>query len=157
MTDLVYFVVDGAPVGKARPRVTKTGHAYTPTRTKVAETDVKQAWQAAGRPRLPDGAVTLMVAVQVTRPKTHYTTRGALSATGRRAPLPTSRPDLDNVAKLVADALNGLAWRDDAQITDLHVIRRWGEVPRIIVFARPWTPGPPVMPLNVVPVTAGVA
>ena len=46
------------------------------------------------------------------------------------------RPDADNDAKLVLDALNGLAWEDDQQVNDLHVIKRdrtRGTEPRTLV------------------------
>jgi Holliday junction resolvase RusA-like endonuclease len=38
-----------------------------------------------------------------------------------RAIVISRRPDLDNLVKAVLDALNGLAWRDDAQIHTLHI------------------------------------
>lgn len=47
--------------------------------------------------------------------------------------LPTKKPDADNVAKVIADALNGLAYDDDAQITDLSVLKRYGEEPEVRV------------------------
>ena len=31
----------------------------------------------------------------------------------------TSKPDADNYAKLILDALNGVLWRDDAQVVRL--------------------------------------
>lgn len=34
------------------------------------------------------------------------------------------KPDVDNVAKAVLDGLNGVAYEDDAQVTDLHVIKQ---------------------------------
>ena len=34
------------------------------------------------------------------------------------------RPDADNVAKLVLDALNGAAWEDDTQVVALSVVKR---------------------------------
>lgn len=37
----------------------------------------------------------------------------------------TGKPDCDNIAKLVADALNKIVWHDDAQIADLTVTRRF--------------------------------
>ena len=40
---------------------------------------------------------------------------------------PTTKPDLDNVAKTVLDALNGVAWRDDSEITSLTVMKTYGE------------------------------
>ena len=35
----------------------------------------------------------------------------------------THKPDIDNVAKLVLDGLNGFAYEDDAQVIELHVIK----------------------------------
>lgn len=35
----------------------------------------------------------------------------------------TTKPDLDNVAKAVMDALNGLTWADDAAISELTVTK----------------------------------
>ena len=36
---------------------------------------------------------------------------------------PTRRGDLDNTAKALLDALNGIAWVDDSQIVELHMYR----------------------------------
>ena len=47
-----------------------------------------------------------------------------------------SKPDLDNLAKAAADALNGLAYRDDSCITDLVVRKRYGTEPRLEVVIR---------------------
>ena len=46
----------------------------------------------------------------------------------------TKKPDIDNVAKSVLDALNGLAFDDDSLIHDLQIIKRYtiGE-PRVEV------------------------
>ncbi len=47
---------------------------------------------------------------------------------------PTKKPDSDNIAKVVADALNGIAYDDDdAQIADLTVIKRYTENPCVKV------------------------
>ena len=45
---------------------------------------------------------------------------------------PTKKPDADNIAKVVCDALNGLAYKDDAQVIDLTVHKRFGD-PKVIV------------------------
>ena len=37
------------------------------------------------------------------------------------------KPDCSNFTKLIEDALNKVAWEDDAQIIDLHVHKRFGE------------------------------
>lgn len=44
-----------------------------------------------------------------------------------------SKPDGDNLFKIVADALNGIAWVDDAQIVDLSVQKKYGAVPGTVV------------------------
>ena len=67
------------------------------------------------------------------------TERGVLSAFPKRdgdSHPDVQKPDADNDAKLVLDALNGLAWEDDQQVNDLHVIksdRRRGTEPRTLV------------------------
>lgn len=38
-----------------------------------------------------------------------------------------NKPDLVNVMKLVADALNGVAYRDDAQISKACLVKRYGD------------------------------
>ena len=39
--------------------------------------------------------------------------------------MPYRKPDLDNFLKLLLDALNGLVFADDAQITTMIVKKRW--------------------------------
>lgn len=47
--------------------------------------------------------------------------------------IPISRPDIDNVLKVVSDALTGALIRDDAQISDLIGRKRYGPEARIDV------------------------
>lgn len=122
------FTVPGTITGKGRPRVTlRAGVArtYTPAATVAAETRVRDAWNAAGRPWLGEGPVSLSIVLWEARPASHWTSKGELSASGRRSPRPMRKPDLDNVAKLIADALNGCLYRDDKQIVELRICRKW--------------------------------
>ena len=48
--------------------------------------------------------------------------------------LPTKKPDTDNIAKAILDALNGLAYYDDAQVVHLEVQKRYSNEPRAEVF-----------------------
>lgn len=57
----------------------------------------------------------------------------------RARPLPDSKPDLDNLTKLVCDALNGIVWMDDAQVTDCIVKKRYDVTPRTEIVVRPLT------------------
>jgi len=121
------FTVPGMPQGKARPRVSlKNGkaRAYTPQKTRAYEGRVCffAARELAGDFEL----LTLPVAVEIIawyqRPKSHY-------GTGRNAGVlkpqfenvwPGTVPDLDNVEKAICDSLNGLVWKDDAQVVDMR-------------------------------------
>ena len=136
---VIRLEVLGAIVGKQRPRMTRNGHAYTPAQTQRAEDAIRAAWDAAGRPRLPDGPICVEVTAAFQRPPSHWGKRG-LSAAGRRA-IP-GRCDADNILKLL-DALNRLAWTDDRFITHAVVSKEWagrGEPEHLRVLA--WAPDP---------------
>jgi Holliday junction resolvase RusA-like endonuclease len=142
--------VMGTPTGKGRPRFnTRTGHAMTPHKTRVAEARVIEAWHLAGEPRLPDGPAVLTVEMALERPNAHWKLDGTLSAAGLRSEWPTKKPDADNVLKLVMDSLNGCAYRDDAQIVHAWVVKRWcngGESERTLITLKPAPV--PLMPIR---------
>lgn len=135
------LVVHGTPVGKGRPRfVRATGRTYTPDQTVSAENAIRDVWINTGRTRCADGPLEIIVTLWLNRPQGHYKRDGTLSAAGQRSPRPTKRPDLDNSLKLCCDALNGLAYRDDAQITDATVHKLWcypNETPRTVIELYP--------------------
>ena len=56
-------------------------------------------------------------------------------------PYPTKRPDFDNLEKLIADALNGIAYHDDSQVVVSHTYKWWaiGGRPRTEVLIHPLT------------------
>ena len=127
--------VAGKPAGKGRARF-GNGRTFTPKDTVTAENDIRAAWKAAGAPRL-EGPIALDVQLDVTRPKAHFNSSGALSAVGNRMSRPMNRkPDLDNAVKLVMDALNTRAWADDVQVVELYAWREWADVPQTTIAAR---------------------
>ncbi|MFB3079573.1 MAG: RusA family crossover junction endodeoxyribonuclease, partial [Lysobacterales bacterium] len=71
-----------------------------------------------------DGPVAVTMCFNLERPKT---------VTEKRL-LPWTKPDLDNLAKAVLDACNGILWEDDARICDLILRKRyspagtWGSI-----------------------------
>lgn len=116
------FAAWEGPDGKIRRRT------HTAARTATAEAMIVRAWRAHGEPRLADDAdIAVVVRIVVPRPGGHFKRDGTLSAAGVRAGVrPTSgRFDVDNAAKLVLDALNGHAWRDDRAVSWLGVEREW--------------------------------
>ena len=124
--NVIRLLIPGPPVGKGRPRFNgQTGRTYTPAATVHAERDVRAVWREAGSLRLPDGPVVAHIYVHLERPASHWTSRGELSAVGRRTEYPCRKPDLDNQIKLFLDSLNGLAYHDDAQVVEVHARRLW--------------------------------
>jgi Holliday junction resolvase RusA-like endonuclease len=127
-----HIVVAGEAKGKDRPLFNrKTGVAYTKAGTVTAEREIRQAWRECGEPRMPDDvALEVVINVFVTRPKGHFKKNVELSTEGLRHPIPRNRkPDLDNVCKLVLDALNKQAYRDDVLIAKITVQRFWDDWP----------------------------
>ena len=131
---MITFTVYGEPQGKGRPKFTLTGHAYTPERTKTYEAEIV----AAFRREFPDfvrweKGVPLRVRIKAVYgiPRSDSGLTAARKASGEIRP--TKKPDADNVEKIVLDAINGIAWRDDAQVVDLRTTKVYGAVPRVEV------------------------
>ena len=110
------LTVYGKPQGKARPRFTRQGRAYTPKNTVDYEEQIKQAYIAAGGTLISDTAPILICITACFK-----------RAKSNKMDSPTLKPDADNIAKAVCDALNGIAYKDDKQITRLKVDKVWAE------------------------------
>lgn len=127
----VIFTVPGEPQGKARAR-TCGGHTYTPEKTVLYENLIKTEYarQCGNRKfaTLSDGTAQ-PVAVRIEAvygiPKSYSKKKRERALNGELAP--TKKPDADNIAKVVCDALNGVAYVDDTQVIDLRVFKRFGE------------------------------
>jgi Holliday junction resolvase RusA-like endonuclease len=128
--DSFTLLIEGQPQGKGRPKF-GGGRAWTPKATKLAEGEVVRQWEEAGKPRLPDGCgLRIEIMLYVVRPGGHYKQNGELSAEGHRFPTPyATKPDVDNALKLVMDALNKKAYRDDVRIVSSVVDRLWADWP----------------------------
>ena len=115
------LIIPGEPIARPRQRVgVIAGHARTFTDAKHPVHAYKAAIRLAWGDGVPfDGPVTLIIEAVFARPK---------SKVWKSKPMPsyphTSKPDFDNVAKSCADALNGLAFRDDSQVTHAIVTKR---------------------------------
>lgn len=124
------IVIPGELRGKGRPRF-GNGRTFTDAKTTNAEAWVRAcAVEQVGQPVL-DGPLQLRIEYEIAIPKSWPKKKLAMA----RAMLlmPSVKPDVDNVVKLVGDALNGIVWRDDSQIYELHVSRRYADVPKATV------------------------
>ena len=131
---MVYeFEVIGDIKGKARPRVnTYTNRAYTPTNTKDYEMLIKQYFKVKYPKYIPlENRVCVKIVAQFKIPKntskknTESMLNGSIS--------PAKKPDIDNIVKIILDALNTMAFKDDNQITKLEVEKIYGEEEKILV------------------------
>ena len=119
MADVVRFFVPGPPKGKARARVVR-GHAFTPEATVDAERTVAWEGKKAMAGRAPfAGALRLKVDAVYEFPKSW--SKKLRETTYWK----TTKFDWDNVAKLASDALNGICWIDDAQVSTAWVTKRY--------------------------------
>ena len=100
----------------------------------------KRAVIAAAGERFPrplDGPVVVEITALFRRPPSHLTARGELR---KGAPTHPGRNlgDVDNLAKGALDALNGIAWLDDAQVVDMRVAKRWNYIDRMTIAISFW-------------------
>ncbi|WP_281691321.1 RusA family crossover junction endodeoxyribonuclease [Neglectibacter timonensis] len=127
----IEFTVPGVPQGKERPRFTQNGETYTPKKTKDYEKLVAWAYQCEAHGAKFTGTIRVDIAAIYPVPHS-WSKRKQAEAIDNRI-LPMVKPDWDNIGKIVCDALNGIAYKDDAAITDATVCKRYGTRPCVAV------------------------
>ncbi len=133
----VELTIPGQPKGKGRPRFSKYSRAYTPKATADYEKMVRVLYKAkyGTQSFSEDVPLSMEVYAYFGIPKRDSKAKKALKASGEV--LPTLKPDTDNIIKLLADALNGYAYPDDKQITDIVAHKRYSDhYPRVEVIIR---------------------
>ena len=103
--------------------MTRTGRAYNPPTADAWKTAVRSAWAELAESPMTS-AVIMRLEFVMARPAGHWTKIGPLT---KSAPLHhVSKPDVDNLAKAVMDALeNAGAFPGDAAVTGLTITKRW--------------------------------
>ncbi len=129
------FQVGGLPVAQPRPRGRIAGargkqfvHMYNPGDADEWKAAVALAGRIAFKAWAPlDNPLCLKLSFRMPRPESHYRTTKAMGRQLRMdAPVwQSTRPDFDNLAKAVADALTGICWVDDNQIVEAYVQKRY--------------------------------
>lgn len=133
----IEFVVTGKPEPKARPRFARIGTAirsYTPAKTVAYEKSVALAARVAMSGAEPfSGPVMLQVAIHLPVPSSWSKRRKGRAIVGEIAA--TKKPDADNVLKAIKDGMNGVVYRDDAQVFDIRLHKRYGTDPHVAIVA----------------------
>ena len=126
------ITIPGIARGKARIR-TGAGRFFMAAKTRNAEAWIKHCAMGAVAEPL-DGALAVRLDVACQVPASWSRTKRAAALGG--AIRPVGRPDVDNVAKNFLDPLNGLVWRDDAQVVELTVVKRYADAPGCVMTVR---------------------
>lgn len=119
------FEIRGKVRGQGRPRFTRNGHAYESDADRDYKATIKQTYFLSGGPWFGTEPVRATIDVMRHLPKSKTPKAGDLADDFTEPD--THKPDLDNIAKAVLDALNGYAYRDDAQVVEL-VVRKYPRV-----------------------------
>jgi Holliday junction resolvase RusA-like endonuclease len=137
--ELLVIRVPGKPqawerAGQLRKRGKPTIH-YTPSATRNYKTAIGLVASRAMAGREPSKfpiflSVTFCLPIPSSWPR-----REKESALAEER-LPTSRPDLDNFAKGVKDALTGIAYADDAQVVILQLRKVYAAIPSTEIQVR---------------------
>ncbi len=129
------FTIYGEPKGKGRPRFSSGGgksNTRTPDETILYENLVKTEYRRQAGHRFPDdAALDVRIFAFYSIPKSVSKKRREMMISRQIRPL--KRPDSDNLCKIVMDSLNGIAYRDDAQVVDSMVRKFYDDVPRVVV------------------------
>lgn len=129
-----YFEIPGYPQGKARARTTKKGFSYTPEKTMLYENLIKSQFLSSCKQTYFDKE-PLEIYITALYPIIKSTTKKDRKLIAEGKLLPTKKPDVDNIAKVICDALNGVAYGDDTQIVKMVVNKAYTEAePKVIVY-----------------------
>lgn len=124
------FEIHGDPIPQQQTRfIRKTGIAYDPSKKQKLQLQ----WQA--KPYAPPTPLACPIILDLTFfvsiPKSASKVQQRLMA--NHSILPSKKPDIDNLAYLITNALKKIFYEDDNQIVDMYLHKRYGEQPRTVV------------------------
>jgi Holliday junction resolvase RusA-like endonuclease len=138
---VITFTIIGPPVGKARQRIRvvtpKFGKPfamnYQPTEGNSAKYEnlVKLSFRQVYCGNPIEGPLKIEIHSFFPIPAS-ATKKFRTVAANEDTPV-TKKPDGDNIIKIILDALNQIAYRDDAQIFDVRCVKLYSENPRTVV------------------------
>ena len=114
----VTFIIPGQIVTKARPRKGKFGNVYTPEKTTNYENLVKFIYQNTINEHFGTSplGVNIVAYFRPSEESKKYLNYGLRCV---------AHKDLDNIAKTILDALNGIAYKDDKQVCEMYVRKEY--------------------------------
>lgn len=132
----IKIVIPGQPVPQGRPRFSAKPypHAYDPK----PSADYKKKVKAVALRNMPQKPLSgeLEVEVHVYKESLKSFSNAKKIDAEARILRPITKPDADNYAKGILDALKGVIWKDDGQVVDLIARKYYSMDPRAEVFIR---------------------
>ena len=136
---MINFIIEGEAIGQGRPRFKRVGagvRTYDPEKSMTYKNLVHFSALPHRPEKLLTGAISLHLTIHVPTPQSWSKKKKSFALLGTI--LPTTKPDCDNVAKGIADALNQIIYVDDKQISRLIVCKQYSERPLVGVMIHEW-------------------
>lgn len=126
----IKFTVPGQPVPQGRPRFTTKPfvRSYDPPKSAKYKNKVKKFAEKIAPEKPLQGELYAEILIFKETLKSFNKTKKA--AAEARTLRPTTKPDADNYAKGILDAVKGIIWEDDGQVVDLVTRKFYSEIPR---------------------------
>lgn len=130
---MIEMRIDICPRGKGRPRFGR-GHAFTDSKTRAYENRLASEARLLmrGKPAM-EGPLSVTVGAFFPIPKSWPKARQQAAIAGTERPV--GKPDADNLLKSL-DSFNGIFWKDDAQIVQATVMKRYSSAPALVIQIR---------------------
>ena len=140
MTEIIFFI-PGKPQGKARARTFYSPSlgkhiSMTPDQTVLYENLIKASYINTAKGVHFDSGIPVELDIVAHFEPTKSTSKKkrALMLEGKELPL--KKPDMDNIVKVIADALNSVAYHDDTQVYKLSARKEYSEKEGVTVTLR---------------------
>ncbi|MCG1009240.1 RusA family crossover junction endodeoxyribonuclease [Salinicoccus sp. ID82-1] len=135
---MIEFKVEGKPVPQPRPRVYQTKEGKSKAVNSRQSVTYKRLVKLTAKSNMNKQRLTIAecpIAVHLTfvfTPPKSYTKK-KLKAIQEGALRYQKKPDLDNLAKGILDALNQTVYKDDSQIVELNVKKQYGDTDHVLI------------------------
>lgn len=129
---MIEFIIPGDPVPQGRPRAGRAGRRivmYDPKESREYKRYVSLIARQHAPKTLLEGPLSVRMKIYRQIPKSTTKKDRALIFEGKKRPI--TKPDTDNYTKSVLDALNGIIYKDDSQVTDLYASKYYSDDPRV--------------------------
>lgn len=117
------FTIIGKPRGKGRPRFTRQGFAYTDKETRAYEELVKNSYLLCEDKKVYEGNIKIEIWANFV-PIKSISKKKQEELIGKSY---NKKPDIDNIAKIILDGLNEVAYKDDNQVVELIVHKTYAK------------------------------